>query len=209
MMEHPCNPILSYLLKYGFEIADPATEEQPNDPPYIAFPRYIKTENGHCVVRWLDGSVTHVPVSQQDSRYSGFCAALVKRFYSHEKPFGHFRASTAIEQHGDDTLVFWDDGTHTTVKVSQNDTRDQAAAFNAAYAKKIFGSNSAVHRVVNERSVEYLNAKKAEEKRANQLRQQAEAKAAHARKVKRLARELLLMDEAIAQYEALRNKKED
>lgn len=47
------------------------------------------------------------------------------------------------------TIVFWNDGTKTVVKRSKNDQDSDYDAFTAALAIKIFGSNTAVHKIVN------------------------------------------------------------
>ena len=47
------------------------------------------------------------------------------------------------------TIVFWDDGTKTVVKRSAKTPFDEHAAYTAALAKKLYKSNSAVHRLVD------------------------------------------------------------
>lgn len=47
------------------------------------------------------------------------------------------------------TIVFWNDGTKTVVKRGKNDQDSDYDAFTAALAIKIFGSNTAVHKIVN------------------------------------------------------------
>ena len=46
------------------------------------------------------------------------------------------------------TIVFWKDGTKTIIKLPDGDTPDDYSAFTAALAKKIFGSNSKVKKVI-------------------------------------------------------------
>ena len=47
------------------------------------------------------------------------------------------------------TIVFWDDGTKTVVKLSENDWfDDEYNAFCAAFAIKMFGSNSRVKKMI-------------------------------------------------------------
>lgn len=53
-----------------------------------------------------------------------------------------------ILKSGTATIVFWEDGTKTLVKLPEGDTPDDYSAFTAALAKKIFGSNSKVKKVI-------------------------------------------------------------
>lgn len=54
---------------------------------------------------------------------------------------------------GPKTIVLWDDGTKTIVSMSKNETKfDPEAAFCAAYTKKMFGSNSKIKRIIEQKS---------------------------------------------------------
>lgn len=53
-----------------------------------------------------------------------------------------------IIRNGKATIVFWLDGTKTVVKCSDEDDNDYDA-FTAALAKRVFGTNSAVKKIVN------------------------------------------------------------
>lgn len=53
-----------------------------------------------------------------------------------------------IIYNGPATIVFWEDGTKTIVKRSKKEKDNKYNAFCAALAKKIYGNNSAVNRVV-------------------------------------------------------------
>lgn len=48
-----------------------------------------------------------------------------------------------------ETIVGWSDGTITRVWLAKGEENDPYVAFTAALAKKVYGSNSAVHRIVN------------------------------------------------------------
>lgn len=48
-----------------------------------------------------------------------------------------------------ETIVGWSDGTITKVWLAKGEENDPYVAFTAALAKKVYGSNSAVHRIVN------------------------------------------------------------
>lgn len=83
------------------------------------------------------------------------------------------------EKKGDHyTTVKWTDGTYTTVKLSKDDADDKSAymAFCCALAKKIYGTNSKIHRIVDRHTAAYLNAKKSAEE-ADKRRQQKEREA--------------------------------
>lgn len=80
------------------------------------------------------------------------------------------------------TTVKWTDGTYTTVKLSNDDADDKSAymAFCCALAKKIYGTNSKIHRIVDRHNAVYLGNKKAAEE-AEKRRKQKE----HEEKVER------------------------
>ena len=58
-----------------------------------------------------------------------------------------------ILQSGPATIVFWKNGDKTIVKCSDDDQNSEYAAFTAALAKKIFGSNSAVKKIIERYTV--------------------------------------------------------
>ena len=53
-----------------------------------------------------------------------------------------------ILRHGPATIVFWCDGTKTVVKRAPDEPDNEYAAFTAALAIKIFGSNSKLKKIV-------------------------------------------------------------
>ena len=57
-------------------------------------------------------------------------------------------APKRILRHGPATIVFWQDGTKTIVKLSDGEEDNAYAAFTAALAIKIFGSNSKLKKIV-------------------------------------------------------------
>lgn len=60
-----------------------------------------------------------------------------------------------ILRSGPATIVFWEDGTKTIVKFCAGETEDSAyAAFTAALAIKIFGSNSKLKKIVKTKTEE-------------------------------------------------------
>lgn len=58
------------------------------------------------------------------------------------------------------TIVFWNDGTKTVVKRGKNDQDSDYDAFTAALAIKIFGSNTAVNKIVKGTTKQYKKKRK-------------------------------------------------
>lgn len=109
------------------------------------------------------------------------------------------------------TTVKWNDGTYTTVKASQDDEVEQSVymAFCAALAKKLYGTNGAVHRMVERHTDSYIKAKKQKEKQEKLEKDKAAAQAAHERAVLREAKKLRLKNEAKEYNRAHSMNKED
>lgn len=63
------------------------------------------------------------------------------------KPRSRYEPKRILKS-GDATIVFWKDGTKTIVKRSPDEAESDYAAFTAAVGIKMFGSNSALKRVV-------------------------------------------------------------
>lgn len=57
-----------------------------------------------------------------------------------------------ILKSGNATIVFWADGTKTVVKRSYAEIDDPYAAFGAALCKKLYGSNSAVKKIIERKT---------------------------------------------------------
>jgi len=72
-----------------------------------------------------------------------------------------FQLPSRILRSGRAMIVFWEDGTKTVVKRMEGEKDSNYAAFTAALAKKIYGSNSAVWSIVND-MVEYKQTKETE-----------------------------------------------
>lgn len=74
------------------------------------------------------------------------------------------------------TTVLWNDGTKTTVKLSDDDIYDEYSAFCAALAKRIYGSNSRIKKIIKTQGRAPLS--KEDKKRRKEERQiRAEMKA--------------------------------
>ena len=72
-----------------------------------------------------------------------------KQYYKYIKVLEPIR----IEWRGLSTTVYWDDGTKTTVTLSEDDAKmgnNVYAAFCAAFTKRMLRSNSRIHKLVNE-----------------------------------------------------------
>ena len=46
------------------------------------------------------------------------------------------------------TIVFWEDGTKTVVKRAEDEPDNEYTAFTAALAKRVFGSNNAIKKII-------------------------------------------------------------
>ena len=57
-----------------------------------------------------------------------------------------------ILKSGNRTIVFWPDGTKTIVKRAEDETESDYAAFTAAVAKRLYGSNSAVKKIMKSKT---------------------------------------------------------
>lgn len=61
-----------------------------------------------------------------------------------------------IRKDGPVTVVFWQDGTATSVRCGAGETYDDYVAFCAALAKKLFLSNSSIKRILRDTPVEIV-----------------------------------------------------
>lgn len=113
-----------------------------------------------------------------------------------------------IERSGDVTRVHWNDGTVTAVRLCEQDKGHDSnyVAFCAALAKRLYGSNSALHSIVDESMADHQDAVIAEARKARAEREEENKRIAHDRKVRRLAKQLRLLQEAAALNEAMEVK---
>lgn len=81
-------------------------------------------------------------ISNQPSTTASFFA------YSEPREVNPF-VPLRIVKNGIATIVFWQDGTKTVVKRGSDEPESDYAAFTAALGIKIFGSNSALKRIVS------------------------------------------------------------
>ena len=69
----------------------------------------------------------------------------------------HLLTPVKIRKDGLVTVVFWQDGSATSVRCGTGETYDDYVAFCAALAKKLFLSNSAIKRVLKNTPVDVIN----------------------------------------------------
>lgn len=89
-----------------------------------------------------------VPLPQTNETVSPAIGKAVKRAFSN---FAVMTARTLLQpkkilKTGRVTVVFWNDGSTTAVKCSEDTIPDDYAAFCAALGKKVFGTNTALKR---------------------------------------------------------------
>lgn len=108
------------------------------------------------------------------------------------------------------TTIKWSDGTYTTVKASEGDDGDRSPymAFCAALAKKLYGSNSAVHRTVNRHMETYIADEKKKAAAQKRAKEREAERAALERAILREAKRLRLKEEAKAYNRAHRMDEE-
>lgn len=88
---------------------------------------------------------------------SGICLATIDTKYI-RKP-----DPTKIIRNGPVTVIFWDDDTKTLVRRNENSEDDLYLAFCAALAKKVFGNNTRVKKLIEEKTVKPKERKKGEQ----------------------------------------------
>ena len=82
-----------------------------------------------------------------------------------------------IIKSGDRTIVFWNDNTKTIVKRSNDTEDDLYSAFCAALAKKVFGSNSQVKKILRMADIQPMSDRM-KKKEAEEYRRMLEARKA-------------------------------
>lgn len=75
----------------------------------------------------------------------------------------NLRTGETILKSGRATIVFWKDGSKTVVKLPAGEESDDYSAFTAALAKKIYGSNSAIKKIIVAETVVQEKKEKMEE----------------------------------------------
>lgn len=77
-----------------------------------------------------------------------FLTDCTKQMQETQSDKDKFFTPSRILKSGNRTIVFWSDGTKTIVKRAEDEPDNDYAAFTAALGIKIFGSNSALRRMI-------------------------------------------------------------
>ena len=83
-----------------------------------------------------------------------------------------------IIKSADRTIVFWKDGTKTIVKCADDEYYDIYSAFTAALAKKVYGSNSQVKKILRTKVEEIPLSDRIRKKESEEYRRKLEARRA-------------------------------
>lgn len=122
---------------------------------------------------------------------------------------------TLITYNDGSTVVYWNDGTRTAVRLCKEDAMNGAdstyTAFCIALAKKIYGSNSALHRLIHDIDENTIRGKKEAERQKLIEEKKRREKINHDRKVRKLVKQMQLLDEAsqLAAEEKTKDKSYD
>ena len=93
------------------------------------------------------------PFGNYDFTVNEACFDLAKRS-NDVSPFVPAHEPCRILKSGDRTIVFWPDGEKTIVKRAADEPDNDYAAFTAALGIKLFGSNSALKRMIERKTVQ-------------------------------------------------------
>lgn len=84
---------------------------------------------------------------RQDFNFAEFLLLFLGKQEEEKKRMAAYMPLRILKS-GDRTIVFWPDGEKTVVKRSQGEPESDYAAFTAALGIKVYGSNSALKRIV-------------------------------------------------------------
>lgn len=107
-----------------------------------------------------------------------------------------FPSVSHISRNKNTTIVHWADGQVTPVTLSPNEPESIYTAFCAALAKRLYGSTSSVHKIVETMTDEYINAQAEAKKNELKTEQEAREQRNHKRKVHSIAKRMKLENEA-------------
>ena len=108
--------------------------------------------------------------------------------------------SIAFHEENKTTVVRWSDGTKTVVRCGEGENWSEYSAFVAALAKRMFGSTSAVKKIIDRCDLKKIAQRKEEAVRAERQRQDEAAKRNREKRIRRLAREMAEREEAYDLY---------
>lgn len=100
--------------------------------------------NGFDLSSYVNNSVTYALKSVSNSVFQ----EAMPSYYGNIDKESRFFTPSRILKSGNRTIVFWSDGTKTIVKRAEDEPDNDYAAFTAALGIKIFGSNSALRRMI-------------------------------------------------------------
>ncbi len=101
-----------------------------------------------------------------------------------------------IAFYDDTTVVYWCDGTKTVVRRGEGEPDSKYTAFTAAVAKKLFGSTSAVKKVIDEYDTEKIKERREAERLEERRKQDLAAKRNHEKRIRKLAKQIRDLKEA-------------
>jgi len=104
--------------------------------------------------------------------------------------------SIAFHEENKTTVVRWSDGTKTVVRCGEGENWSEYSAFVAALAKRMFGSTSAVKKIIDRCDLKKIAQRKEEAVRAERQRQDEAAKRNRENRIRRMAREMVERQEA-------------
>lgn len=88
------------------------------------------------------------------------------------------------------TTVHWDDDTSTTVRCAKGTEFDEYTAFTAALAKRLYGNNSAIRRMIHKKDSREIDRKQKEANLKAQAERERVAAKRRKERIKRMARKM-------------------
>lgn len=141
-------------------------------------------ENVTLTVEQMDGLVQEysmeVTLSPDEARALQYAFAAIPM----EVDFIDFRPDTGR------TTVHWMDGTITTVRCAKGTEFDEYTAFTAALAKRLYGNNSAIRRMIHKKDSREIDRKQKEANLKAQAERERVAAKRRKERIKRMARKM-------------------
>lgn len=137
----------------------------------------LTAEQMNGIVQEYSMEVTLSPDAERALRYA-FAAIPM------EVDFIDFRPDTGR------TTVHWMDGTSTTVRCTKGTEFDEYTAFTAALAKRLYGNNSAIRRMIHKKDGREIDRKQKEANIKAQAERERVAAKRRKERIKRMARKM-------------------
>lgn len=112
----------------------------------------------------------------------------------------HLPMPVRIDRYETATVVHWNDDSFTAVNCGKDDNNNVYAAFAAALAKKLYGSTSMVHKIVDRNLGTVLDAKAQAEKKAREEKRLEAEKRNHDKRIRAMVKEMREKEEASSIY---------